>query len=426
MTHSLTNDQEAAIDKFAKMKVGALFMKMGAGKTRTACEIINKKPVDKVVWMCPKSLVKQTEREVAKYLDKPFVVRWYEQLSSSDVRYMEVRDLIDDKTMLVADESLKIKNGRAKCSTRMSELSKRTEWKLILNGTPISRNVLDLYTQFDFLSPKIIGMDYLSFYDTFLEYDVDKPSIIYDQHNVDALTKLIEPYVYECDLSLDIKSHYLSINYEHSIETDEEYYYAKEEVFRRIGDESLYGIRDIDFFRIISELQQTYLKYPEHHNAFLATLEDYAITKGIVFVRYLFEQDIIEGDCPFPVYRYNGNMTEVQRDNTIASFEAAEEGLLVMTYGVGSNGLNLQFCNTIVFYSHQFDYALEDQAAHRVYRLGQAKDVSYYHIFAPTGLDQMIRRNLDRKENLNNEFKHELEKIKQEGRDGLKAWLNTM
>jgi hypothetical protein len=32
----LTDDQRKAFDKFSKLKVGALFMKMGTGKTRVA------------------------------------------------------------------------------------------------------------------------------------------------------------------------------------------------------------------------------------------------------------------------------------------------------------------------------------------------------------------------------------------------------
>lgn len=52
-------DQLEAIEKFNQMKVGALFMAMGTGKTRTALELcrINQRNVDLVLWLAPKSTI---------------------------------------------------------------------------------------------------------------------------------------------------------------------------------------------------------------------------------------------------------------------------------------------------------------------------------------------------------------------------------
>lgn len=44
------------------------------------------------------------------------------------------------KTFIVCDESLKIKNWDAKRTKRIVQLGSYTEYKLILNGTPLSRN----------------------------------------------------------------------------------------------------------------------------------------------------------------------------------------------------------------------------------------------------------------------------------------------
>ena len=52
--------QRAAIEKLSQLKVGALFMDMGTGKTRTALELIwlRRKRIVKCVWCCPVSLRK--------------------------------------------------------------------------------------------------------------------------------------------------------------------------------------------------------------------------------------------------------------------------------------------------------------------------------------------------------------------------------
>ena len=55
--------QRAAIEKLSQLKVGALFMDMGTGKTRTALELIwlRRKRIAKCVWCCPVSSWRKPE-----------------------------------------------------------------------------------------------------------------------------------------------------------------------------------------------------------------------------------------------------------------------------------------------------------------------------------------------------------------------------
>ena len=52
---SLLPHQEEAVKKLSKLKVGALFMEQGTGKTRTALELIQKRmekgKVNVVLWL---------------------------------------------------------------------------------------------------------------------------------------------------------------------------------------------------------------------------------------------------------------------------------------------------------------------------------------------------------------------------------------
>ena len=51
----MSDAQQEAIEKLSKLKVGALFMEMGTGKTKVALDLINSKKnkVDYVLWICP-------------------------------------------------------------------------------------------------------------------------------------------------------------------------------------------------------------------------------------------------------------------------------------------------------------------------------------------------------------------------------------
>ena len=64
---SLDSDQRSAIEKLSQLKAGALFMKMGTGKTKVACDLVRLKLkfVDIVIWIAPASLVGSK-----KYLDE--------------------------------------------------------------------------------------------------------------------------------------------------------------------------------------------------------------------------------------------------------------------------------------------------------------------------------------------------------------------
>jgi SNF2 family DNA or RNA helicase len=56
------------------------------------------------------------------------------------------------RCFLIVDESIKMKNFEAK-TQRMLTLGAMVEYKLILNGTPITKNVMDIWSQIHFLSP---------------------------------------------------------------------------------------------------------------------------------------------------------------------------------------------------------------------------------------------------------------------------------
>ena len=83
--------QEAAVKKLLPLKVGALYMEQGTGKTRTVCEIVAKRQargkIDVVLWLCPCSVKRNLRDDLVYHCgEKPdwIVIRGIESLSSSD------------------------------------------------------------------------------------------------------------------------------------------------------------------------------------------------------------------------------------------------------------------------------------------------------------------------------------------------------
>ena len=95
--------------------------------------------------------------------------------------------------------------------------------------------------------------------------------------------------------------------------------------------------------------------------------------KVIIYVKFLDEvTDITDA---FDAVEFTGR----NKANSIEQF-TDDKDIMVCTYGVGSMGLNLQFCNNIIYYTQTFDYKDKEQSLHRIYRTGQTKDVNIYNL----------------------------------------------
>ena len=96
----------------------------------------------------------------------------------------------------LALESNLIKNPKAKRTENITRLGEYCRYRLILNGTPITKTEADLYSQWYFLDWRVLGYkSFWSFAANHLEYD-DAGRIIRSL-NTDYLTKKMAPYSYQ-------------------------------------------------------------------------------------------------------------------------------------------------------------------------------------------------------------------------------------
>lgn len=413
------DNQQMAFEKLSKLKVGALFMEMGTGKTKVALDLINSKlyKVDYILWICPCALKNEIEAERLKWHpDLMFDVVGCESIGSSDRIYLEVLNKVSDSkhAFVVIDESLKIKNQKAKRTQRILRIGQKSEYKLILNGTPISRNILDLWTQMEFLSPKILNMNFWEFKNTYCEF-YQKGKLkgkIIRECNIPHLISKIAPYIFECELDIETKKQYHRRLY--NLNDYSEYEQYKEQKFLEYYDECE---DDFNFNAFVIALQKWYCDYKNSNKySMLQELLEEIDDKTIVFVRYL-------SSIPEDTISITGTDGKIERASKIKAFKQSEFNCLYITYGCGAYGLNLQFCKNIIFAEHTWDYALREQAEARVYRMGQGSDVHYYDLICDeVGLEDMIFKCVSKKAGLLNEIKSEISKTK----EGIKEWVKSI
>jgi SNF2 family DNA or RNA helicase len=75
---------------------------------------------------------------------------------------LQLNFLTKHKCLTIIDESTTIKNHRAIRTKNVLKLASFSKYRRILTGSPVTKSPLDLYTQCQFLSEKLLG--YSSYY----------------------------------------------------------------------------------------------------------------------------------------------------------------------------------------------------------------------------------------------------------------------
>lgn len=401
------NNQELAFEKLSKLKVGALFMEMGTGKTKVALDLIASKrhKVDYILWICPYSIKHEIELERLKWHnDLPVEIIGCESIGASDRIYLKTLQKVKHgESFIVVDESLKIKNKETKRTERILKLGEYATYKLILNGTPLSKNVIDLWSQMQFLSPKILAMSYNQFKNTYCEYYIRGrlKGLVKKQYNIEHLISKIEPYIFDSELELGKQKHYYDYSYQ--MDNLEKYNELKEKYL---------SLEQFDFMKISQILQKHYCNATGKEKT-VKDLINKINDKVIVFVKFL-------SSIPSGEIAINGSINEKERLKIIEDFKKNKFKTLYITYGCGAFGLNLQFCKHIIFAEHTFDYSQRIQSEGRIYRIGQENDVHYYNIWCDSGLEKLVQKSLNKKNNLLDEVKKEINKV------GKEKWIKNL
>ena len=446
ITTNLMLYQQEAVNKLFKIKVGALYMEQGTGKTRTTLSLIQPRlesgKVDCILWLCPCSVKKNLKEDLAYHcgdLPEEIIVRGIESLSSSDGLYLMLLKLVQThKVFLVVDESNLVKNKMAIRTERIIELSKKCTYKLILNGTPISKNEADLFAQWYILDWRILGyQSFYSFAANHLEYwtvklpdgrEITDKSRIKRVLNVDYLTEKIAPYTYQIKKSECLKlpeKRYYRRNFDITEKQEELYGTVKEDYLLNIDEmksETIYkyfaALQHIVSGRNVLSKPTERMKTgpvfadPKENprvNALLEEVKD-STEKCIIFCKYQSEIDEILSLLQNAV-EFTGRLSQKKRQKNRDRFRN-ETQFLVANKSCGAYGLNLQFCHKIIFYNNDFDLATRLQAEDRVHRIGQTNEVEIVDICARGTIDSFIIDCLVRKENLAEAFKKEVERAK--------------
>ena len=211
---------EAASDKLSKLKAGALFMRMGARKTKMALDLIKNKQddFDTVVWIASASFLgwdgyTKAIDENLEGLTKEICFFSIESISCSDIRYLQLYALAERyRVFCVVDESITIKNTEAGRTKRLLLMRNMFDYRLILSSLPLTQGLVDLYSQIEFMHPSVLNMSETQFLNTYLSpYDDGTTRKWSKPENEKILIEQMRPFIFQCDLEEHNNLNYIDL-----------------------------------------------------------------------------------------------------------------------------------------------------------------------------------------------------------------------
>ena len=427
------------INKLDKLKVGANFMDMGTGKTLTMLGLIKRKfkKIDKVIWFCPVSTMENLIRTIdenSNFLDYDFIEFFgIESISQSDRIYLQILRIVEkyNNIMLIIDESTLVKNYFAKRTERLTYIAAHCKYKFLMNGTPVTRSITDLFSQFYILDHRIIGYaSYYSFANNHLiKDDFGKVVRVLDE---DYIMQRITPYTFKIkkDECLDLPRRYFDVYYFSLTTAQMEHYQDIKLALLGSVDE----FNSTTIYKLFTGLQliasgryvhnKDFLKECMTSKDFFRNVEDNPRIKAllnivnqeeeqtIVWCKYTHEiKAVIEVLEKYygteNVCKFYGEISLNKRATELKKFKEGAR-FLVGNKSCGGFGLNLQHCNRVIYYNNDFNWGTRQQSLDRVYRIGQEEKVYVTDICASFKIDEIILENLEKKERLDETFNRKL------------------
>ncbi len=387
---------------------GILADEMGLGKTMQAISTIRlllcSGEVRSVLLVCPKPLVTNWLREFSVWAPEipiaaiegnsakrefqwrspqvPVKVANYELL-------MRDQSILTDDSMhfdlVVLDEAQRIKNRSSTTSLVVRSIPRTRSWAL--TGTPVENCPDDLVGIFEFLSPGYLkpGMPMNQIAKQAGDYILRRTK--------DMVLDDMPPKLYR-DAELDLTPEQWS-TYEAA---------EKEGVLYLENLEQSLTIQHV--FELVLRLKQICNFDPVTGSScklerLVADVEEVAASgkKAIVFSQWVKSLDKIRDALePFGPLEYHGRIPQKKRNTVIDRFKADPNShVILMSYGAGSVGLNLQFCEYVFLFDRWWNPAIEDQAINRAHRLGAAGAVTVTKMMAMNTIEQRINDVLDQK-----------------------------
>lgn len=363
-----------------------------------------------------------------------------------------IKIMMGKKVWLVGDESSYFSSYRSSHTKAMMSLKPYSVRRCAMNGTPVGNTVETLFSQMNFLDPRILGIQYVTHFRH--EYcvleDVYKKGVdgkakvvtlpgsnaklqkVTGVKNGEKLQKKLAPYVLrrlksDCldlppivDVTVPV---YLSTN------TWKKYTEMRDEALTMLDQDERISMATYTITKIIRMAQlcsgilggvtdamggeaETVVISSEKHDYVYEFLRDrYKADPNfrlVLWTRFRKEQEILleKLKSVAPIFRIYGGQSDAERDKARVEMKMGKGPVILLGQPqAGGLGLNFTSAHTSMYVSQDYSLLTRLQSRDRTHRIGQEVKVTNYDLVAsgPRGertIDMAIVAALQRKENI--------------------------
>lgn len=408
MKTKLFEYQEKIVNEQSNRKSVNLFMGMGTGKTVTSLSLFEKNPTHKILIICLVSKLQDWQEDLKKELNMNSVIlnkgtkknkellnnhmKAYIINFESAWRLVELLDWVDNDTTILIDESHKIKNPNSSIGKFCQRLSKCTEYKLILTGTPQSQGYIDYYNQLYFTN--ILYLKFADFKKLFCIYEKqyfnNYPVMqLIGYKNKDVIENLINDNCVFFERSVEDKL----------LPKDILVKMNKPKIYDKFRQTRIYGDVVADNMGKLFATMRTICsgnieenEVDEQKMIWLEDMLDCINDRLVIFYNFNVERDriikLLEKK-KIPYSEYSG------RRKCWETFKENEHSVALCQFKSASTGVNtLVLANKCVFFSLPTEYIDYVQSKKRLDRIGQTKKPLFYHLVCKGTIEEKIYQRL--------------------------------
>ncbi len=374
---------------------------MGLGKTMQAITalrlLIHSGEARSVLIVCPKPLVSNWRREIDRWAPELPVTtiegdqarrRWQWGRTDAPIKLANYELLHRDRDAIVSidqpfdlvvlDEAQRIKNASGTTSQVVRAIPRRRSWAM--TGTPIENSHEDLVGIFEFLAPGYLNA-------TMKPRRMGRLAADYVLRRTKdrVLTELPPKTIRDAEVEL-------------TAEQRGTYQLAEDEGVLRLthlGESAT--IQHV--FELVMRLKQICNFDPatgesSKFERLAADLEEVVDSgrKAIVFSQWVGTLTTLSSRLKrYGVLEYHGQIPQRRREDVLQRFkDDKKNSVLLLSYGSGGVGLNLQFAEYVFLFDRWWNPAVEDQAINRAHRIGAAGPVTVTRFLAVNTIEERI------------------------------------
>lgn len=417
---------------------GVLADDMGLGKTlQTIAHLCvehksGRMQVGPSLIIAPTSLVGNWRRELAKFaphlrvcvLHGPQRMQHQAEAPLADLIITSFPLLVRDLAYfcglslyyVILDEAQIIKNPRSRSSQAVRALN--AEHRLCLSGTPIENNLDELWAQFDFLMPGLLGneMQFRQFFRIPIEQHQD-------EMRKAALRQQVSPFILRRMKNTVAKDLPKKTELVRAVELQgkqrdlyESIRVAAHEQVRSVIKKKGFGGSTLTILDALMKLRQLccdprlvraeaarFVRESAKYEMLFEMLET-QLGEGrriLIFSQFTSMLTLIAGGLRERDLGYVSlTGATPDRDRQVQRFENGEVDVFLISLKAGGTGLNLVSADTVIHYDPWWNPAAQDQATDRAYRIGQKRPVFVYNLIAAGSVEERMLALQQRKRRL--------------------------